>query len=328
VLVAAAACSASDTIAPASSGGAGDKTSSGTSGAGGAESSGSSGGTATTGSGGDEGNAGAAGSSVAGAGGSGGAGGTVDMGGAGGAGGAGGSPSACATMGTELCDDFEAGQLDTQKWKLNKPTQSATITVDDQHAHAGKYALHIKVVAGQQTTAMITESVTFPAMSNSFYARMYAYFSPDIPTAANADFHTGFLVGSGNNDKGNVQAGMGMIGSAKQYLGYSIFYADPKYEFGPWSKTLIKANQWECIELFENGSDPTTEVRQVWVDGVELTDLKSSSAQSAAGQHPNHLPPKFDLVSFGLWEYHPIPTLSDMWIDDVRVSSKPIGCSN
>jgi hypothetical protein len=40
------------------------------------------------------------------------------------------------------------------------------------------------------------------------------------------------------------------------------------------------------------------------------------------------LPPKFDGVTFGIVEYHPIPTLSDMWIDDIRVSSKRIGCAN
>ena len=36
-----------------------------------------------------------------------------------------------------------------------------------------------------------------------------------------------------NNDLGNVQAGVGMIGSAKQWLRYSIFYGNPKYQFGP-----------------------------------------------------------------------------------------------
>jgi hypothetical protein len=242
--------------------------------------------------------------------------------------GAGGSATTCVTAGTELCDDFEGGQLDTQKWKINKPTASASVAVDMLHAHGGKYAAHIKVVAGQQSTAMITESVTFPAASNSFYTRMFVYFSPDIPVAANADFHTGFIIGLGKNDKGDVQAGTGMIGSAQQFLGYSIFFADPKFEFGPWSKTTITANQWLCVELFENGSDPMTEVRQVWVNDVELTDLKSSSAMAAGATHPNHLPPKFDSVALGLWEYHPIPTLSDMWIDDVRVSSKKIGCGN
>jgi hypothetical protein len=39
-------------------------------------------------------------------------------------------------------------------------------------------------------------------------------------------------------------------------------------------------------------------------------------------------PPRFDLVSIGVWEYHPTPSLSDMWIDDVRVSSQRIGCGS
>ncbi|HVR62558.1 MAG TPA: hypothetical protein VMU50_11690, partial [Polyangia bacterium] len=231
----------------------------------------------------------------------------------------GGADPTCVTMGAELCDDFESGQLDTQRWTMNKPSASASITVDDLHAHGGKYAVHIKVVPNQQSTAMISEAVTFPAPSNSFYARMFVYFSPEIPVAAGADFHTGFLFGTGKNDRGDVQAGLGMIASAKQWLGYSIFFGGPKLEFGPWSKTRIAANQWQCVELFENGSDPKTEIRQIWVDDVELTDLRSDSAMSAGG-NPNHLPPKFAGVSFGLWEYHPIPTLSDMWIDDIRVS--------
>ena len=289
------------------------------------------GGSASTGSGGSSGSGGV----VAGSGGSGGSI-TEGTGGAnaGGAGGGGadaadeaGAPGTCVTMGSELCDDFEGGMLNMQRWKINKPSASASIVVDDLHAHGGKYALHIKVVPNQQSTAMISESVTFPAVSNSFYARMFVYFSPEIPVASGADFHTGFLLGTGKNDRGDVQAGLGMIGSAKQWLGYSIFFAQPKLEFGPWSKTLIAANQWQCVELFENGSDPSTEIRQVWVDDKELTDLKSSSATAANG-NPNHLPPRFDGVSFGLWEYHPIPTLSDMWIDDIRVSSKKIGCTN
>ncbi|HXI55399.1 MAG TPA: hypothetical protein VNO55_05040 [Polyangia bacterium] len=237
----------------------------------------------------------------------------------------------CTTAGSELCEDFESGQLDMQRWKLNKPSASASITVDDIHAHTGKYAVHIKVVPNQQSTAMINETVTFPAATNAFYARMFVYFSPDIPVAggANPDMHTGFLLGNGNNDRGNVQAGLGLsgFGSAKQWLSYSIFYANPKFEFGPSSKSLIAANQWQCVELFEDGSDPKTEIRQIWVDDKELTELKTDSAKAAGGQ-VNHLPPKWASVSFGIWEYHPIPVLSDMWIDDIRVSSKKIGCAN
>ena len=240
-------------------------------------------------------------------------------------------PSPCVTAGSELCEDFETGQLDMTRWKMNKPSASASIAVDDVHAHGGKYAVHIKVVPNQQSTAMINESVTFPTASNSFYARMYVYFSPDIPVAggANPDMHCGFLLGNGNNNLGNVQAGLGLagFGSAKQWLSYSIFYANPKFEFGPWSKSVIAANQWQCVEVLEDGSNPNTEIRRVWVEDVELPELMTDSAKAAGGQ-TNHLPPKWASASFGIWEYHPIPTLSDMWIDDIRVSTKKIGCAN
>jgi hypothetical protein len=37
---------------------------------------------------------------------------------------------------------------------------------------------------------------------------------------------------------------------------------------------------------------------------------------------------RFDKVTYGVTEYHPIPTLSDMWIDDIRVSKDKLGCAN
>jgi len=185
--------------------------------------------------------------------------------------------------------------------------------------------VHLKIEAGKQSTAMLTESLTFPAESNSFYARAYMYFTPELPTAPGGDFHMGFILGVGKNDAGDVQAGMGMIGGEKQYLGYSIFFGPPKYEFGPWSKAKVEPNKWACIELFEDGSSPSEEKRQVWLDGTELTDLRSTSANQ--GAPANHKPPAFDGASFGVWEYHPSPLLSDIWLDDIRVSSKPIGCN-
>ena len=49
-------------------------------------------------------------------------------------------------------------------------------------------------------------------------------------------------------------------------------------------------------------------------DGTELTEQKNTYS----GQKP----PVFDRVSIGIWQYHPPPILSDMWIDDIRVSSR------
>jgi len=303
-----------------SGGGSGATAGSGAAGSSGAGASGTS--TSGGGSGGNGGTAGTAGSSAGSAGSAGAAG--SDKG-SGGSGGSGGSSAGCVTSGQELCDDFESGQLDPQKWKLNKPSASASITIDGEHVHSGQHAVHIKIAAGQQSTAMLTEAVTFPAPTNSFYARAFMYFTPDLPTAPGADFHMGFILGIGKNDLGDVQAGTGMIGGAAQYLGYSIFFGPPKYEFGPWSKAKVLPSTWQCVELFEDGSSPTEEKRQVWLDGAELMDLRSTS--NGPGAPANHKPPAFNGVSFGVWEYHPSPLLSDIWLDDIRVSATPIGCN-
>jgi hypothetical protein len=239
-----------------------------------------------------------------------------------------GTSAPCVTGGTELCDDFESGHIDPAKWMAPKPSSGVTIALDGQQTHSGHYAVHVHGVAGQQNKGILTESLTFPAKNNSFYARMFAYFSPDLPAMDGGDFHTGFIFGSGNNDKGNVETGMGLIGGAKQFLGYSIFYGSPSYEFGPWSNTRVTPNRWICMELLEDGSNPKTEVRRIWVDDVELTDLRSDSAMAAGSSNPNHLSPTYDLVSVGLAEFHPSPNLTDMWFDDVRVSSAKIGCKD
>ena len=52
---------------------------------------------------------------------------------------------------------------------------------------------------------------------------------------------------------------------------------------------------------------------------MEVTELRDTrSAPSPA--------PLFDQVTIGLQQYHDIDVLSDIWIDDIRVSSQPIGC--
>jgi hypothetical protein len=231
-------------------------------------------------------------------------------------------------MGNELCDDFESGKIDPLKWTMPKPTSTATVSIDDTKGHSGTHSVHIHGVAGEINNGVIAEAVTFPAKNNSFYARIWAYFYPDLPAMTGGDFHTGFIVGTGKNALGDVQAGMGLIGGAKQFLGYSIFFGDPSFEFGPWANTMATPNQWLCLELHEDGSSPDTEKRQVWVNDIELKELESDSAMAGGTAHPNHEPPAFDKVSVGLWEFHPSPTLTDMWVDDARVSTQKIGCKD
>ncbi len=237
-----------------------------------------------------------------------------------------GGSATCTTSGTELCEDFESGQLDLQKWKVVKPTTSAKVSVDDTRAHGGKYALHIQLAAGSQSTAQIADAVTFPANLNTFYTRAYFYFSPDLPSDDNGGFHMAYLLATGNNDLGFVEAGLGSAGK-KNYLGYSEYYgAGPNIhshgptftEFGPRSTLQIVPMKWLCLELLQGG-DATTTTRRIWVEGNELPEQKSN--------YTERKPPTFDLVSIGVLQYHMTPVLTDVWVDDIRVSKQPIGCN-
>jgi hypothetical protein len=223
----------------------------------------------------------------------------------------------CVTAGTELCDDFESGELDPSKWKINK-TANDSVAVETGQAHSGKYAVHFKLVPGQTNRSVITEAVTFPAKSDAFYTRAFAYFAPDLPTGTGGNgYHTGLIYGSGRNNLGKVQAGLGSIGP-KDFLGYSIYFGPPFYEFGPWAPS-VTPNTWLCLELYESGSGGVEENRQVWVNDMEIPKLRSTYS----GQQP----PEFNLVSIGVYQYDgATPTLSDVWIDDVRVSAQRIGC--
>jgi hypothetical protein len=230
----------------------------------------------------------------------------------------------CVTQGTELCDGFESGSIDARVWGVNV-TDGASLTVDTQHVHSGTYALHVRVVPGQQSTAQVTDSVTFPAKNNLFYVRAFFYFDPDLPADNMGGVHMAYLLATGNNTLGYVQAGLGSAGN-KQYLGYSEYYGDgPNVaqhgatftEFGPDSPTQIVPMTWICLELMQGG-DATTTSRRVWVNGNELTEQQSD--------YSGRPPPTFDQVSVGVLQYHVTPILSDVWVDDVRVSSARIGC--
>jgi hypothetical protein len=324
------ACAALDDgpLSATAGGSAGQSTASGSAGLGGTNS----GGSATFGGGGST--AGSAGSAA-------GVGGTAQVdavgGGAAGLGGVGGSTggsaagqpaggsSTCVTSGSELCEDFEAGALDLKKWSITKPTASADVAVDTTRPHRGTHSLHIKVVPGSSSTAQIADALTFPAESNTFYTRAFFYFSPDLPADNNGGFHMAYLLATGNNDLGFVEAGLGSAGN-KQYLGYSEYYGagpgkhehGPTFtEFGPRSNLQVVPMQWLCLELMQGG-DATTTTRRVWVDGSELTEQKSNYSERK--------PPTFELVSIGVLQYHPTPLLSDVWVDDIRVSKAPIGC--
>jgi len=133
-----------------------------------------------------------------------------------------GGAGSCVTAGSELCEDFESGQLDLKKWSITKPTASADVAVDNTRPHAGSYSLHIKLVPVLRAPRNCRRCHVPGAVEHLLHARLLL-FSPDLPADNNGGFHMAYLLATGNNDLGFVEAGLASAGN-KQYLGYSEYY--------------------------------------------------------------------------------------------------------
>ena len=279
----------------------------GSGGGAGAPSANGSGGALSTGGGGG---AGASGGATGGRTGSGGAGGAP--GGGGGATGMGGSsdfgvggPSRCATADVALCEDFENG-LSSSTWTTSKSGDSM-LAVDDMRAARGSKALHFKTTAGD--FAYITEKKTFPATNNTLYGRMFVWFEDDITTTG----HFSLAEGAGGTE---TEARFG-----GQYQVFGV--GNDGGPSGDWTDTddrkkVIPSKTWICAE-FELKGD--TSEFHVWWDDQPRTALSTG-----ATKHQGYVMPTFKSLWFGWWMYN-MKEPQELWIDEIAVDFKPIGCA-
>jgi hypothetical protein len=249
------------------------------------------------------GNAGAGGT-TAGTGGRGGAGGSA-TGGTGAFGIAG--PTHCdATF--PLCESFEAG-LDGNLWKTTK-AGDATIVVDDVHAARGTKALHIKTAAGGSSNfAYIKETKTFPATNNVLYGRMFVWFEDALTT----DGHYSLAEGAGTGTPAVIRFG-------GQFKAFGV--GTDSGSSGDWTDSdrskLVPAKTWICAEFQFDGP---THTFHVWWDDMDRPTLTSGPSK-----HASFTMPTFNSLWFGWWMYN-IAEPQEIWIDEIAVDYKPIGCT-
>jgi hypothetical protein len=260
----------------------------------------------SVGSGGAPGSGGAAGSAAGGRGGSAvGSGGNTNLGGAAGTPSGFGiaGPSRCATAGVQLCESFEDG-LNTAIWTTNQ-SGDATAVVDSMQAARGTKALHVKTTAGSGH-AYVTEKMTFPAMSNVLYARMFMYLGDPLTTNG----HFSFAQADGTGSSG------ARFGGQNKFLGVGTDGAS-----GDWTdkdNKAIPAQTWMCLEFELSGG---TNDFHVWWDDVERTAL-----HRGATQHAGFLIPQLNAIWFGWYMYNATEP-QDLWIDEIAIDFKPIGCT-
>jgi len=220
-----------------------------------------------------------------------------------------GGTSRCATAGVALCEDFENG-LDTAIWTTTK-SGDATIEVDAAHPARGSKALHIKTAGSGY--AYITEKKTFPATNNILYGRMFVYLGDPFST----DGHFTLAEGAGTGDPAKIRFG-------GQYKAFGV--GTDGGGSGDWTDKddqPFPAQTFICTEFqFKADSNEF----HVWLDDAERPLLNRGVTQ-----HASFTMPTFNSLWFGYWLYAgSIPgetEAQELWIDEIAVDFKPIGCS-
>ncbi|HET6280960.1 MAG TPA: hypothetical protein VFH73_08340 [Polyangia bacterium] len=213
-------------------------------------------------------------------------------------------PSRCAGAGVAVCESFENG-LDATIWRTSA-SGGATAVVDEMHAARGTKALHVH--SGGGGNAYITERSSFPATSANLYARMYVYLEDDITTSG----HFSMAEGAGTGTGARIRFG-------GQFKNFGV--GTDGGSSGDWTdrdNKVVPSKQWMCIEFQFKGD--TSEFR-VWWDDAERTALHVGPSR-----HGGFTMPTFNSLWFGWWMYNASEP-QDMWIDEIAIDSKPIGCA-
>jgi hypothetical protein len=229
----------------------------------------------------------------------------------------------CATA--IFCDDFEAyaaGGAPKGKWKVT--TNNGTIAVDGTHAHSGKNAVHALTTGAQAYESAyigLAGAPIFPVAGNGFFGRMMMY-----ATQAPADVvHWTIIQGEGPVPAHAVTNAVVRYGG--QYnLRFMANYdsSPPKSDCWHHSKTTIPLNRWACVEWQFDGA---TSTQRFWLDGQPIDDLTVVGKGDGCINHDlmdNWYFPTFNALRLG-WEHYQLGP-GEVWIDDVAVDSKRVGC--
>jgi len=235
--------------------------------------------------------------------------------GQGGAAGSGGGSGHCgARAGLLFCDDFEsdaAGVPPATPWATSI-IGAGTVTIDGSDpAASGTKSVHIQDGDSDYDTLLALHDTTIlPSPTGRLYVRFYIRLAAAM-TAGHNSFVLGDLfaspgdAGSLRFSEDNQMFAESIGGDAQGAMSNNNFYND--HQIGPG----LTAGQWACVELL---LDHVTPEIDVWLNGTEIPDLKSTAWALDA----------YDDLRFGFEKY--AGPGSEIWYDDIALGTQPIGC--
>jgi hypothetical protein len=239
--------------------------------------------------------------------------------------------SRCAQLGAMLCEDFEAGAIDTATWSV----VGTTPLIDTMEAARGSHALHIRMApSGTSATAngasYLKNTKLFPALKGGYYARAFIYFAnlpagPDYAhwTAFASTTSLGEIRLSGQYQSNMSLWGVGTDSGSNTTTGTGDWTTNDNDPAG--SPRAVPTGEWMCLEwMHDSTNDKTT----FWWDATEHASLDTTTTKHGGNTNPYTIP-DITGVWFGWQEYQPrvnSPQLYEAWIDELAVDTKRIGC--
>lgn len=225
-------------------------------------------------------------------------------------------------------DDFEADAVGATPGEWNtflgyavngpNPGDNGSLAlVDDSDAHGGAHAVHVH---GGSSAALITRAL--PPATDRLYVRAYVKLSRPLganPTSNNHETLIGIRAtpGDGNNEV--------RFGEIKGAIGTNEVPSDdiaPPY--AAWGLgAQVPANTWACFEVAFLADLPYHELH-AWVDGELVHSVTTLDDWDHRALPATWMQGKFTEVLLG-WQSFSSNTV-DLWIDDVVLSTAPIGC--
>jgi hypothetical protein len=225
----------------------------------------------------------------------------------------GGDPKPCKFM---LCESFEGAEgaaPDPAIW-----SRQGAPAISTKVAARGKSSLHIPPLT--KGTEFIRETKTFPALAKGFYTRMFLWVEREPLEKPAGLYHWTTIEASDNAGGGGrvLRLGGHIESEGTDWLRFN-YNTHVNGETGLSDKAaVLMQKKWHCLEAF---FDTTGEEARFWLDGQERPMLhwKKNDAKFP-------FPPDIKSLAFGWAEYQPPQTPFELYIDEIAIDAKPIGC--
>lgn len=189
--------------------------------------------------------------------------------------------------------------------------------VSEARAHTGSRSMHFH---GGTSPAMITRPL--PMGTAKLYVRVWIYLSRNLGMNPGANHET--LLGirklsGGANDEVRFGEIKGVIGT-NEVPSDNISPKIDRWGQGP----IVPANQWICVEVAFLADKPVHTLH-AWANGTLLHEITTGDSWQNGRMPATWLEGKFVEAMLG-WHSFSSGSNVDVWMDDLVLSSDPVGC--